>query len=267
MKTIALAALAVALSLGTAQAADALPDLKGRTVQAVTANDYPPLDMVDKATGKGVGLEYDLVNEIGKRLDAKISWNVSSWDTMIQAIHEGQFDIGMDGITINDERKQQVDFSDWYLKNQQFMLVRANENRFTDPDSLAANTDLFIGAQSGTDGYYAAMYMLDPNRKDDDPPNPRIKLFDTFGASIQALKSGDVDMVLMDQASVTGYEAADPGVYKTVGGPIGSDQFGFIFTPKSDLVAPFNAALAAIKADGTLDALNKKWFYDFHAAQ
>lgn len=266
MKSLALAALLAALA-APAIAADALPDLGGRVVQAVTANDYPPLDMADQKTGQGIGLEYDLVNEIGKRIDARINWNVSSWDTMIQAVHEGQFDVGMDGITINDDRRQQVDFSDPYIKNQQFMLVRAGEDRFTDPDSLAANDDLFIGAQSGTDGYYTAMYMLDPNRGDDDPPNPRIKLFDTFGASIQALKSGDVDMVLMDQASVAGYEAADPGVFKTVGGPIGSDEFGFIFTPKSDLVAPFNAALAAIKADGTLDALTKKWFFDFHAAQ
>ncbi|HZY50159.1 MAG TPA: transporter substrate-binding domain-containing protein, partial [Devosia sp.] len=68
---------------------------------------------------------------------------------------------------------------------------------------------------------------------------------------------------LMDQASVDGYIAADPGVFKTVGDPVGSDQFGFIFKPGSDLVAPFNAAIAAMKADGTIDGLNRKWFYEY----
>jgi polar amino acid transport system substrate-binding protein len=169
----------------------------------------------------------------------------------------------MDGISITDERKQQVDFSDPYMNNQQYMLVRADETRIKSTADFAANTDLLIGAQSGTSGFYAAIYdILDGNEQ-----NPRVKLFDTFGASVQALKTGDVDMVLMDQASVEGYQAADPGVFKTVGEPVGSDQFGFIFKPGSDLVAPFNAALASMQADGTIDGLNRKWFYEYSAAK
>ena len=84
---------------------------------------------------------------------------------------------------------------------------------------------------------------------------------------MQALKSGDVDMVLMDQASIDGYIGADPGVFKTIGEPVGSDEFGFIFTPGSDLVAPVNAAIASMKADGYIDALNRKWFFEYSAAQ
>ena len=95
-----------------------------------------PLNFADPKTGEGIGWEYDAVNEIGKRLNFKVEWNLSSWDTMIQAVREGQFDIGMDGITINDERKEQVDFSDPYMVSEQFMLVRADENRFTDAEEL-----------------------------------------------------------------------------------------------------------------------------------
>jgi polar amino acid transport system substrate-binding protein len=256
------ATLLAALVVGSASAA-ALPDLKGRVIQAVTENAYTPLNFADPKSGKGIGWEYDAVNEIGKRLNAKVNWNTMSWDTMIQAVHDGQFDIGMDGISITDDRKKQVDFSDPYMDNQSFMLVRADETRITSKDDFKANTDLLIGAQAGTSGFYAAVYDV----LDGDEKNPRIKLFDTFGASVQALKAGDVDMVLMDQASVQGYQAADPGVFKTVGDPIGSDQFGFIFKPGSDLVAPVNAALAEMKADGTLDALNKKWFFEYSAAK
>ena len=96
---------------------------------------------------------------------------------------------------------------------------------------------------------------------DGDEANPRIKLFENFGAAVQALLAGDVDMVLMDAASGRGYIGANPDKLKIVGDPLGTEEFGFIFTPKSDLVAPFNAAIAQMKADGYLDYLNNRWFF------
>jgi ABC-type amino acid transport substrate-binding protein len=234
-----------------------LPDLKGRKVAAVTENAYTPLNFVDPATGKAAGWEYDAVNEICRRLNCTVDWKLSSWDAMIPAVKDGQFDVGMDGITINDERKQQVDFSDPYMTSQQFMLVRADENRFTDAKAFAADPKLLIGAQAGTTNFYSAVY----NVLDGDEANPRIKLFETFGASVQALLTGDVDMVLTDAASGRGYVGANPDKLKIVGDPIGSDDFGFIFKQGSDLVQPFNAAIAQMKADGYLDYLNNRWFF------
>lgn len=240
--------------------AASLPDLQGRTILAVTENAYTPLNFIDPETGQGIGWEYDAMNEIGKRLNAKIEWHLSSWDAMIQAVKQGQYDIGMDGITINAEREEQIDFSIPYMTSQQFMLVRADEDRFNDAKSFAANEDLLFGAQAGTTNFYVAVYdVLDGNED-----NPRITLLETFGASVQALKSGDVDSVLMDATSARGYIGANPGAFKIVGGPLGTEDFGFIFTPGSDLVEPVNAALRSMKADGTLDALNKKWFFDYN---
>ena len=259
---LAAATVLTALSLPGVQAQD-LPDLAGREIVAVTENAYVPLNFADPQTGEGVGLEYDLFNEIAKRLNATVKWELSSWDVMIQAVRDGQFDIGMDGITINDERKELIEFSDSYLTSQQLMLVRADETRFADAQAFSADSDLLVGAQAGTTNFYVAVYDV----LDGDEANPRIKLFDTFGASVQALQSGDVDTVLMDQTSANGYIGANPGAFKIVGEPLGTEDFGFILTPGSDLVAPVNAALAQIKADGTMEALQKKWFYDYNAAQ
>jgi polar amino acid transport system substrate-binding protein len=261
-KILAAAATVATLALPV-QAQDALPDLAGREIVAVTENAYLPLNFVDPKTGEGVGLEYDLFNEIAKRLNATVKWELTSWDVMIQSVRDGQFDVGMDGITINDERKAQIDFSDSYLTSQQLMLVRADEARFTDAASFAADASLLVGAQAGTTNFYVAVYDV----LDGDEANPRIKLFDTFGTSVSALGAGDVDTVLMDQTSANGYIGANPGAFKVVGTPLGSEDFGFILPPGSDLVAPINAALAAIKADGTLAALEQKWFYDYNAAQ
>ncbi|MDP2780742.1 transporter substrate-binding domain-containing protein [Devosia sp.] len=259
-----LAAAAVTVSLGLSSvAAQQLPDLDGRAIVAVTENAYVPLNFADPATGEGIGFEYDLFNEIARRLNATVTWELSSWDVMIQAVRDGQFDVGMDGITINDERKAQIDFSDSYLTSQQLMLVRADEDRFDGAESFAANAELLVGAQAGTTNFYVAVY----NVLDGDEANPRIKLFDTFGASVQALQANDVDTVLMDQTSANGYIGANPGAFKVVGTPLGTEDFGFILTPGSDLAAPINAALAQIKADGTMDALQQKWFYEFNSAQ
>ncbi len=247
---------------GTAIAND-LPDLDGRTIVAVTENAYTPLNFADPATGEGIGWEYDAMNEIAKRLNAKVDWQITAWDTMIQAVRDGQFDVGMDGITITDERKGQVDFSDPYMVSEQFMLVRADESRIKGPDAFAADEYLLIGAQPGTTNFYVAVYEV----LDGDEATPRIKLFDTFGASVQALKSGDVDMVLMDKTAADGYIGANPGAFKLVGDALGSEEFGFILTPGSDLTAPINAALAEMKADGTVEALNRKWFYEYSAGQ
>jgi polar amino acid transport system substrate-binding protein len=251
------------LSAAPAAQGQDLPDLKGRSIIAVTENAYPPLNFADPATGQGIGLEYDLFNEIAKRLNAKVEWQISSWDVMIEAVRTGQFDVGMDGITINPERDEQIDFSDAYLTSQQFMLVRADEERFKGADDFGPNPDLLVGAQAGTTNFYVAVYdVLDGNEQ-----NPRIKLFDTFGASVQALKSGDVDTVLMDQTSAEGYIGANPGAFKVIGNALGTESFGFIFTPGSDLVDPVNQSLATIVADGTLGDMQKKWLYEYNAAQ
>jgi polar amino acid transport system substrate-binding protein len=258
---LALAFAAAAAAVAPALAQD-VPDLGGRKIVAVTENAYFPLNFTDPRTGQGIGWEYDAMNEIARRLNATIEWKTTSWDSMIQAVRDGQFDIGMDGISINPERKAQVDFSDPYMVSEQFMLVRADEKRFADAKSFAADEKLLVGAQSGTTNFYVSVAdLLGGNDK-----SPRLKLFETFGASVQALKAGDVDTVLMDRAGADGYVGASPDSFKIVGPGLGHDEFGFILRKGSDLVGPINAALKAMKADGTTAKLDRKWFYDYKIA-
>ena len=256
--TVAAAAAFVGLGVAAAQA-EGLPDLGGETVVVVTENAYPPLQFIDPKTGEQIGWEYDAMNEIAKRLNFTVEYQNTSWDAMIQAVSDGQYEIGMTGISIKEERKEKVDFSDPYLRSEMFMLVRGDEDRFGDAQSFAAFEDGLVGAQPGTTPFYVAVYDV----LDGDEANPRIKLMETFGATVQALKTGDVDMVLTDGVAGKGYVEASDGGLKLVGGPLGADDFGFIFPKGSELVAPVNAAIAAMKADGTIDAINKKWFLDY----
>ncbi|MEX0343407.1 MAG: transporter substrate-binding domain-containing protein [Rhizobiaceae bacterium] len=259
----ALALVAAMLIAPAVAAAQSLPDLGGRDVIVVTENAYPPLQFVDPKTGDAIGWEYDAMNEIAKRLNFNVEIQNTSWDAMIQAVSDGQYHVGMTGITIKEERKEKVDFSDAYMRSEMFMLVRGDEDRFTNASSFASFDDGLVGAQPGTTPFYVAVYdMLDGNEQ-----NPRIKLFETFGATVQALKAGDVDVVLTDGTAGNGYVEASDGGLKMIGDPLGTEDFGFIFPKGSDLVEPINAAIAAMKADGTIDALNKKWFLDYKFGQ
>lgn len=248
-------------SIGAAFAAD-LPDLGGKEMVIVTENAYPPLQFLDK-DGKAVGWEYDAIAEIAKRLNITVKYENISWDAMIPAVSEGQFDMGMTGITIKEDRKEKVDFSDSYMTSEMVMLVRGDETRFTDAASFAANPELLMAAQPGTTPFYVGVY----NVLDGDEANPRIKLLETFGATVEALKSGDVDLILTDGTAGAGYVEASNGGLKIIGEKLGTEDFGFIFPKGSEWVAPMNAAIAALRADGTIDALNKKWFLDYKMGQ
>ncbi len=258
------AALAGLLALtATMASAQDLPDLGGREVVMVTENAYPPLQFIEQGSGDVIGWEYDAMAEIAQRLNMDITYENISWDAMIAAVSQGQFDLGMTGITIREDRKEVVDFSAPYMTSQMMMVVRGDEERFTDAAGFAADEDLLMAAQPGTTPFYVGVYdVLDGNEA-----NPRIIKFETFGAGLEALRVGDVDLVLSDSTAANGYVAASDGGLKIIGDPLGTEQFGFIFPKGSDLVEPINAAIAAMEADGTLEALNQKWFLDYALGQ
>src|SRR3954470_3899995 len=88
-----------------------LPDLKGREIIVVDSNDYTPFSFIDPKSGKAVGYEYEMMGEICARLNCKLTYKTGEWPGFLVGVSQGQYDIGMVGISITDERKQQVDFS------------------------------------------------------------------------------------------------------------------------------------------------------------
>jgi ABC-type amino acid transport substrate-binding protein len=189
-----------------------------------------------------------------------LDWKELAWEGMITAVSQKQFDVGMVGISITDERKQQVDFSEPYLTSEQRFLTRADETRFSDVDSFKANDALKIGAQAGTTGFYIGSGILGDN-------SPRLVLYENYGLSVQALLNGDVDAIISDNAAGRGYIGANEGKLKLMDAVVSTDTFGFIFTKGSDLVAPVNAALTSMKTDGYLAYLENKWFFLFDPAK
>jgi polar amino acid transport system substrate-binding protein len=170
---------------------------------------------------------------------------------MIQAVADGQFDVGADGITITDDRLKQVDFSDGYIQIEQKLLVRKGEDRFDSMQALVDNPDLLLAVQSNTTNYETATQYL---------PETRINAFEQIPFAVQAVIAGDADAVLMDAIVGMGYMGQSSDQLALLDEAISSDELGFAFKKGSDLVIPVNRALESMRADGTLKALNEKYF-------
>jgi polar amino acid transport system substrate-binding protein len=231
----------------------ALPDLGGREITVTLENAYLPFNYIDPATGEPAGWDYEAIGAICELLNCVPTFVESQWEGMIQAVADGQYDMAADGITITDERKELVDFSDGFINIEQRLMARIDEDRFDSIQAFIDNSELSVGTQTGTTNFETISELV---------PAERIQAFDSFPFAVQALLSGDVDAVIIDETAGLGYQGANADQLKLVGDSLSSDQLGFVFPKGSDLVAPFNAALAELRANGTMDQLAEKYFTD-----
>jgi len=234
-------------------ATSGLPDLGGREITVALENAYLPFNYIDPQTGEPAGWDYDAIRAMCEMLNCKPTFVEAAWEGMIQAVADGQYDMAADGITITDDRREIVDFSDGYINIDQRLLARADEDRFSSVQEFVDNSALVMGTQTGTTNYETASKIL---------PTDRIQAFEQFPFAVQALLAGDIDAVIIDETAGQGYLGVNADQLKLVGESLESQQLGFIFPKGSDLVAPFNAALAELRANGTLDQLAEKYFSD-----
>ena len=225
-----------------------LPDLGGMKIVVAVENAYPPFNKIDEATNQGVGWDYDAVMEICKRLNCVPEFKQAAWDGIFPAMAAGEYDMLADGVTYTDERAQIVAFSIPYVTVGQVLLVRADQDDTV--EKMKADDSVLVATQIGTTNEIVAKQNF---------PESRVKSYDDFPAAVLALLSGDVDGVVIDNVSALGYMNENPGKLKVAGQLTSDEKLAFVFPPKSEFVAAVNAALEEMKADGTLDALNKKW--------
>jgi polar amino acid transport system substrate-binding protein len=227
-----------------------VPDLGGQEVYMAVENAYPPFNILDD-NGVGIGWDYDMGRALCDILNCTPVFQEAAWDGIFPAMAAGEFDVLFDGVTYLTERDETVDFSCAYVVIGQVLLTRADENRFSTADEFAANEDFTISTQVTTTNEIVAHDLVGVDRT---------KSFEDFGLAVQALLSGDVDAVMIDTVTAVGFIDENPGQL-TIKAPVTSDeQLALVFPPGSDLIDPFNVALAQMAADGSLQTLNDKWF-------
>lgn len=234
-----------------AKVAGGLRDLGGREVVVAIENAYIPFNYIDPTTKEAIGWDYDALREICARINCSATYQEIAWDNMIAAVAAGQFDLAADGITITDERAQQVDFSDGYMSVDQRIMVQKDNTTIASAADLGADPEIKVGTQKGTTNYAEATKLVGEDR---------VVAFDTFGDAVQALINGDVDAVIIDDTAGQGYVGKNAEQVRLLDEVLVGQALGFIFPKGSELVEPFNAAIAAMRDDGTLDRLAEKWF-------
>lgn len=234
--------------LGSAE--DAIVDLECQEVSVAVENAYIPFNYIVTETMQAEGWDYEVFHEICQRLHCQPVFVETVWETMIQQTQEGQFDVAGDGITINDERDENGDFSIGYVNTVMRLLVNIGEDRFTSIEDFADNPDLVMGTQINTTNYDKALEYV---------PEERVKAFDTFPFANAALLAGDIDAVIMDEVVGLGYQGENADELELYGVEITSDELGFYFPSGSELVEPFNQALQSMMDDGFLNEVNLKY--------
>ncbi len=224
-------------------------DLGGREVTVAVENAYLPFNYIDPSTGEAAGWDYEAWDAICAEINCTPVYVEAAWEGMIQSVADGLYDAAADGITITDDRAEIVAFSDGYIDIEQRIMVRIDEERSA--DEITGSSDTVLGTQKGTTNFETAVGLVG---------EPRVAAFDEFGFAVQALISGDVDGVIIDETAGQGYVGENADSVKLIGDSLSSDQLGFIFPLDSDIVGPVNFALGQLRDNGTLDSLAAKYF-------
>ena len=233
--------------------ASGLPDLGGRTVTVGVENAYLPFNYIPLGETEGTGWDYDMWDAICELLNCVNDMVESGWPAVIDQVANDELDTAADGISITDERKEIVDYSDAYMVVTQKLLVQLDDDRYDSAQAVFDDQDAKIGTQIGTTNYELILTYVDESRVD---------AFDQFPLAIQALISGDVDAVIIDDAAGLGYVGENAEQLKTIDDPLQSDPLGFIFPQGSDLIDPVNQAIKVLKDNGTFEELGRKYFTD-----
>ena len=227
-----------------------LPDLAGREVTIAVENAYPPYNYIDE-NGDAIGWDYDTFNAICQRLNCTPVYQQMAWDGMLLAVSQGQVDVAADGITYTAERAQSVDFGSLYQSYDETLLVRADEDRFTNAEELKAIPGFLVGTQIGTTNEITAHNLFGQDN---------VKSYEQFPVAVQALLNNDVDAVVVDRPAAEGYITAQGGMKTLPESLAGTEGLAFAYPKGSDFVDPINQAMAALEADGTWDDIYHKWF-------
>jgi polar amino acid transport system substrate-binding protein len=238
-----------------------LPDLEGRELVVAVENQYAPFQFNDPRADGAIGFDYDLIEELAYRLNFTPVYELTSWEVQMAAVGEGQFDLGMNGISIREERMEVVNFSDPYVTIEIFLLVRDNEDTFTNLEEFAADDSNLLGVTSGGANYWLAQGYISEGLLTEN----RVVVYNGFAEAVQALANGDIDAIPADASVAGGFVNASGAPVRITGDPLDTDNFGIIFplNVEPELLDAFNAGLASMREDGYLDYLAYKWLVRF----
>ena len=228
----------------TSAAAGELTTVEAGKLTMATNAAFPPYEMTTDA-GDFEGIDIETAQAIADKLGLELQIDDMDFDAALLSVQQGKADIVMAGVTVTDERKAVMDFSDSYATGIQSIIVPEGSD-ITSPDDLAGKK---IGTQRGTTGY---IYCSD------DFGDDSVVAYDDGLTAVQALNNGQVDAVVIDNAPAQEFIAANPGL-KILDTSYAEEDYAIGMAKNSPLEDAVNSVLEELKADGTLQAIVDKY--------
>ena len=238
------ASSAAASSEAASAAATELTTVEAGKLTMATNAAFPPYEMTTDA-GEFEGIDIETAQAIADKLGLELQIDDMDFDAALLSVQQGKADIVMAGVTVTDERKAVMDFSDSYATGIQSIIV-PNDSDIASPDDLAGKK---IGTQRGTTGY---IYCSD------DFGDENVVAYDDGLTAVQALNNGQVDAVVIDNAPAKEFVAANPGLV-ILDTSYAEEDYAIGVAKGSSLKDAVNAALEELKADGTLQSIVDKY--------
>ncbi len=208
---------------------------------------YPPFESIDDK-GEAVGFDVDLAREIAKRLGLELEVVSVKWEGIIPGLKTGDYDMVMSAMTITDERKMEIDFSDPYIDSDQSIAVRKGDTSIKNEADLAGKV---VGVQVDTTGQFTAEKI---------PGIKEVRKYDTILMAFEDLELGRIDAIVNDYP-VNAYISKTRGKTEVVATIKTDEKYGIgVKKGNTQLLEAINKALAEMRKDGTYESIFEKWF-------
>jgi len=212
---------------------------------------FPPYEYYDGDAI--VGIDVEVAQAIAEKLGMELEVTDIAFDSIIPGIQTGKYDMGMAGMTVTDERKEQVSFSDSYATGVQVVIVKDDSAITSVDDLLADGANTVVGTQAGTTGFLYATSDIE------EAGLGTVKSFGKTTDAVEALKNGQIDCVILDNEPAKALVAANEGLHILDTEYAVEDYAIAIAKENTELLEKVNKALSELKADGTLQSIVDKY--------
>ena len=247
-----LLALVMVLSLAACGGgSDSLTVEKGKLHMSTNA-EFPPYEMVTN-DGGFEGIDVEVAGLIAEKMGLELVVDDMGFTAALEAVQNGKSDIAMAGITVNEERKANMDFSDSYATGIQVVIIKEDSPAVQSLDDLASG--VLIGTQEGTTGYIYCSDTVENGGYGEE----HVMAYETGAVAIQALLAGKVDCVVIDNQPAQEYVKANPGL-EILDTEFAVEDYAIaVKKGNSQLLDEVNKALSELIADGSVQKVVDKY--------
>ena len=220
-------------------------DAAEETLVMATNATFPPYEYVEGNDYEGIDVE--IATALAEKLGMTLEIQDVEFDTIVGGVSSGKFDMGMAGMTVTEERKKSVSFTDSYATGIQSVIVPEGGS-ISSLDDITEDTK--IGVQQGTTGDIYAC---------DDFGDDAVTQYKNGADAVQSLKSGKVDCVIIDNEPAKAYVAANEGLTILDTNYAEEDYAICVAKDNTELLTKLNDAVNELKDDGTIDKIIGKY--------